>query len=53
MGAPRFWTIQQIDEMDSHYFFELLEYQHEMSKPGARLKQAKSRGNLTPINHVF
>lgn len=53
MGAPRYWTVQQIDEMDSKYYFELLTYQAEMNKPGARIKQAKKQGNLTPINHVF
>lgn len=53
MGAPRYWTPQQIDEIDIHYYFELMEYQEEMKKPGARIKQAKKQGNLTPINHVF
>jgi hypothetical protein len=49
----RNWTPAQIDEMDTHHYFELLRYQGEINKPGARIKQAKRQGNLTPINHVF
>jgi hypothetical protein len=53
MMNKRGWTIQQIDEMDAHFLFDILEYQEEMSNPAKRRKKAWENAKVVPIDQVF
>ncbi|WP_187119697.1 hypothetical protein [Numidum massiliense] len=48
----RQWALSQIDEMDVHFYFDLLEFKHE-NTPQAKRARARKRGKVVPIDKVF
>jgi hypothetical protein len=49
----RGWTPAQIDEIDVHYYMELLEYQEKMNDPREKRKRKWRNDKVVPIDAVF
>jgi len=49
----RGWTPTQIDEIDVHYFMELMEYQEKMNNPKEKRKRKWKNQKVVPIDAVF
>lgn len=47
------WTPAQIDEIDIHYFFELMAHRSKMNAPEYQRKQKWSNQKVVPIDAVF
>lgn len=49
----RGWPPNQIDEIDAHYYFELLGYREKLKDPKIQRKKARERTPVVPIDAVF
>ncbi|WP_248892225.1 hypothetical protein [Bacillus methanolicus] len=49
----RGWTPAQIDEIDVHYYFELLAHQEKMNDPKEKRKRKWRNQKVVPIDAVF
>lgn len=49
----RGWTVQQIDETDARFLFELLEYQASLQDPAKRREREWRKAKVVPIDQVF
>lgn len=47
------WTPSQIDEVDVHFYFELLERNEKLNDPTEKRKKKWREAELVPINEVF
>lgn len=47
------WTPAQIDEIDVHYYLELLDYRQKMNDPKEQRKRAWRNDRVVPIDAVF
>lgn len=47
------WTPAQIDEIDVHYFMQLMEYREKLNDPKEKRKRKWRNDKVVPIDAVF